>query len=90
MKTWKKILVLLLTLSTVLSMAACNSGKDPGSGNSAGTDAANTGTDLEASDGSEPTTIYFCNYMVLETAHTDYWNRLIADFEKEHPDTNHL
>ena len=86
MKTWKKILALLLTLAMALSMAACGSGKDPGSGSSAGTDAANTGTDLEASDGSEPTTIYFCNYMVLETAHTDYWNRLIADFEKEHPE----
>ncbi len=32
------------------------------------------------------TTIYFCNYAVLETAHTEFWNQLIADFESAHPE----
>lgn len=33
----------------------------------------------------EDVTIYFCNYAVLETAHTDFWNKMIADFEAANP-----
>lgn len=81
MKTWEKMLALLLTLALAFSLAACT-GSDPGGGNSAN---PNPGSTNAGSPGSkDPTTIYFCNYAVLETAHTDYWNQLIADFEKEH------
>lgn len=79
MKTMKKLLAVLLALMMVLSMAAC--------GQSAGTPANNGGNSTAKNDASaEPTTIYFCNYAVLETAHTDYWNGLIADFEAAHPE----
>ncbi len=33
----------------------------------------------------EDVTIYFCNYAVLETAHTEFWNKMIADFQTAHP-----
>ena len=85
MKTWKKTLALLLAVMMAFSLVACgNTNDNPGSNTTATPDAASTpGGDTQTG---EPTTIYFCNYAVLETAHTDYWNKLIADFEDAHPE----
>lgn len=33
----------------------------------------------------EDVTIYFCNYAVLETAHTEFWNKMVADFQAANP-----
>lgn len=33
----------------------------------------------------EDVTIVFCNYAVLETAHTEFWNKMIADFQTANP-----
>lgn len=88
MKTCKKLMALLLAMVMALSLFACGSGSNPDSKNSSDPAPANsTSGSGENNPGSEdPTTIYFCNYAVLETAHTEYWNQLIADFEKEHPE----
>lgn len=85
MKTCKKLLALLLALVMAASLFACGGG-NPSGGGSTNPDAANTASGGGDSQTTEPTTIYFCNYMVLETAHTEYWNKLIADFEKDHPE----
>lgn len=85
MKTWKKMLALLLAMTMAFSLVACGNTNDNPGNNTTNPDANNStsGSENEAGD---PTTIYFCNYAVLETAHTDYWNQLIADFEDAHPE----
>lgn len=83
----KKLLALALALIMVLSLAACGASNDA----PAATDAPQVDTPADApadapvEETPEPVTIYYCNYAVLETAHTDYWNQLIADFEEEYP-----
>lgn len=83
----KKLLALVLALVMVLSLAACGGKADA----PAATEAPKTETPAETpaetpvEETPEPVTIYYLNYAVLETAHTDYWNQLIADFEKENP-----
>lgn len=86
MKKFKKLLALLLVMAMALSLAACTGGNTGSNATSEAPESDSTDKVSDDQGNEEPTTIYFCNYMVLETAHTDYWNRLIADFEKEHPE----
>lgn len=65
----KRLLALALALVMAFALVACSQ--------------TDTQTDDPAID--EDVTIYFCNYAVLETAHTEYWETLIADFETAHP-----
>jgi len=84
----KKLLALVLALVMVLSLAACGGASAP-----APTEAPKAEAPAapaapaapEAPAEPDPVTIYYMNYAVLETAHTDYWNQLIADFEAEYP-----
>ena len=82
MKTLKNLLALTLALVMVFSLVACGQSKAP----STNADAGSSNAPAADAGSAEPTTIYFCNYAVLETAHTDYWNQLIADFEAAHPE----
>lgn len=84
MKSCKKLAALMLALVMAVSLFACGNTSNPTGGNSADPGPANSTSGDQTP--TEPTTIYFCNYAVLETAHTDYWNQLIADFEKDHPE----
>lgn len=76
----KKLVALILALVMLMSFAAC--GKTQSADE---TKAATPAADSAAEENTDPVTIYFCNYAVLETAHTDYWNQLIADFEAKYP-----
>ena len=90
----KKLLALVLALVMVLSLAACGAKTDapaaapeaPKAETPAETPAAPAETPVEEEP--DPVTIYYCNYAVLETAHTAYWEQLIADFEAEYPYIN--
>lgn len=86
----KKLLALVLALVMVLSLAACGGKADaPAPTEAPKADApAATPNDAPAAKDPDPVTIYYCNYAVLETAHTDYWNQLIADFEAKYPYIN--
>ena len=90
----KKLLAMVLALAMVLSLAACGAKTDAPAAApeapKAETPAAPAETPAETpvEEEPDPVTIYYCNYAVLETAHTDYWNQLVADFEKEYPYIN--
>lgn len=89
MKTLKKLLALTLALVMVLSLVAC--GQSETASNTPATEAPAVeapAVEAPATENTDPVTIYYCNYAVLETAHTDYWNQLIADFEAEYPYIN--
>lgn len=87
MMTLKKLLALALALVMVLSMTACGQSETaaPTSAPTQSAGNADKEPSAEATESTEPVTIYFFNYAVLETAHTDYWNQLIADFETANP-----
>lgn len=82
----KKLLALTLALIMALSLAACGGASAPKATEAPKVDApTEAAAEAPAEESHDPVTIYYCNYAVLETAHTDYWNQLIADFEKEYP-----
>ena len=78
----KKITALILALVMLMSFAACGNTQAPAETK------APVAAENPAEENTDPVTIYFCNYAVLETAHTDYWNQLIADFEAKYPYIN--
>lgn len=79
MKKTKKILAMNLTAAMVLGLAACGSGSDSASGDSAG--GSGEAQVKTAEDGR--TIIEFFNQ---KTEIVDILNPLIAEYEKEHPD----
>lgn len=85
----KKLLSLILALVMVLSLAACGGSPAPAATEAPKADApaaeAPAETPAEKDPDPDPVTIYYFNYCVLETAHTDYWNRLMADFHEAYP-----
>ena len=75
----KKIIALLLTIVMVFSLAAC--GKPTPNTK---TPSPSPGDATQGAIPTEPVTLKFANYAILETGYEDFWNGVKEDFEKKY------
>ncbi|MGI5892518.1 MAG: ABC transporter substrate-binding protein [Bacillota bacterium] len=75
----KKFLSMLLVVILVVSLAAC------GQSNTPSPTPTNTQQPTGTGGTGESVTIKFANYAVLEEAHTEFWEKIKTNFEKDNP-----
>lgn len=87
----KRVLALTMAL-TMAFLTACSGGggqsgtaADTGGGESGGASAETGGNSAVDAEITEPVTIKFANYAVLEAGYDVYWNGLLEKFHEENP-----
>ena len=91
MKKMKKVLALLLVFVLTISLGACKSSPKEEPGTDAATEegADSEGGETKEADGeyefSEPVTIKFANYAILEAGYDKFWDDVKKGFEEKYP-----
>lgn len=85
----KGTLALVLAMVMVFTTACSGGGKAPATEAPAAAQEGEKETaGSSAEESSEPVTIKFANYALLEAGYDVYWNQLLEEFKEENPDIN--